>query len=256
MLNDTITYDQPLNEIIRVCMRLEYLFTQIDHLIPDTSTLGTRNIINYLINILQILDRPDLKSKLAKELGQLHTNLLRYSKLPGVDPLKFATVASKLNDLSRSLIDSSGKIGHRLRDIEFLNSLRMHLASPGGACSFDLPLYHYWLEQPAVNRQQIIKDWLQEFSEVRMTTELVLDIVRNNGKTEEKSAVHGFYQELLDAQLNLRMIRIHVENSQLAFPEMSIGRHFMSVRWFYPDIMKKPAQFPDNLQFWISYCSF
>src|SRR3990167_4743370 len=66
---DKIIYEQPLNEIIRVCLRLELLFQQIDHRLNDISILGTREIVSLVINVLNILDRPDLKAKLAKELN-------------------------------------------------------------------------------------------------------------------------------------------------------------------------------------------
>ena len=187
-MNDMIIYDQPLNEIIRVCLRLEQLFEQIDHQLNDTSTMGTRNVLSYIINVLHILDRPDLKSKLAKELTHHHANFVRYGHLPNFDQERFAKTLQQLDEFSRSLIDSSGKVAWRLRDIELLNTLRMHLASPGGGCSFDIPLYHFWLQQPALTRQEVIKDWLTDFAQIRSIVALVLDIVRNGKR--RKTAVH------------------------------------------------------------------
>lgn len=254
-MNETIIYDQPLNEIIRVCLRLEQLFEQIDHQLNDTSLLGTRNIITYIINVLHLLDRPDLKAKLAKELSHVLSNLLRYGHHPMVDSQSLVDLTQQLEELSRNLIDSSGKIGHRLRDIELLNMLRLHLASPGGGCSFDIPLYHYWLQQPPEIRQTTIADWLNEFTQIRSAVALLLDLVRKNGKVEHKTAIHGFHQELLDPQSNLRMIRIGIAREVSAYPEISIGRHFLSVRFYFPDIEKRPTQYTENLPFCITYCN-
>ncbi|EKD69796.1 MAG: hypothetical protein ACD_46C00725G0002 [uncultured bacterium] len=254
-MDNTIIYEQPLNEIIRVCLRLEQLFLQIDHQLNDTSILGTRNVISFIINILHILDRPDLKSKLAKEISHHSANLMRYGQTPNVDTKKLNQLIEKLDELSRVLIDSSGKIGHRLRDIELLNNLRLHLASPGGGCSFDIPLYHMWLEQSFETRQAIINDWLNDFGQIRAAVSLVLDLVRKNAKHETKTAVHGFYQELLDPQSNLRMIRIGIPRTIFAYPEVSVGRHFLSVRFFMPDIDKRPSQYAENLEFILTYCT-
>lgn len=255
MNKNAIIYDQPLNEVIRVCLRLEQLFQQIDHQLNDNSTLGTRNLISFIINVLHILDRPDLKAKLAKELTHLLANLMRYGKAPDVDSEKLSQLTEKLETLSRSLIDSSGKIGHRLRDVELLNTLRLHLASPGGGCSFDIPLFNYWLQQSAEVRQTTINHWLSEFTEIKNAVILVLDIVRHNAKIEQRTAIHGFHQELLDPQSNLRMIRVGIDRSLAAYPEISIGRHFLSVRFFFPDIETKPTQYSHNLTFWIAYCN-
>jgi cell division protein ZapD len=254
-MKKTIVYEQPLNEVIRVCLRLELLFEQIDHQLGDTSTLGARNVVNMIINVLHLLDRPDLKAKLAKELGHHLASLQRYGNQPAIDTVKLNNIMSQLDDLSRILIDSSGKIGHRLRDIELLNTLRLHLASPGGGCSFDIPLYHYWLEQDVESRQATIKDWLSDFAQIRSAVTLVLDLVRKSAKIENKNAVHGFHQELLDPQANLRLIRIGIENAIPAYPEMSVGRHFLSVRFFFPDIEKRPSQYSEHLPFWLAYCN-
>lgn len=255
-MNNAIIYEQPLNEIIRVCLRLELLFQQIDHQRNDTSQFATRNIITLIINVLHLLDRPDLKIKLAKELSHLLSNLMRYGNLPEIDAEKLNSLTSQLEGHAKDLIDSSGKIGQRLRDFELLNTLRLHLASPGGGCSFDIPIYHYWLQQPAEIRQATINDWLNDFAQIKTIVDLILDLVRKNAKTEQKEAVHGFHQELLDPQSNLRMIRIWIDRAIPAYPEISVGRHFLSLRYFRgPDIEKRPVQYTENLSFWIAYCN-
>jgi cell division protein ZapD len=254
MNTDATIYEQPLSEIIRVCLRLEQVFQQIDHQLVDSSTLGTRNVIHFIINVLQLLERPDLKAKLAKEISHHQSNLKRYGTLPNIDSSKLNAITEQLDELSHTLIESSGKIGQRLRDIELLNTLRLHLASPGGGCSFDTPLYHNWLQQPAAIRAATIDDWLQDFAQVRAAVTLVLDIVRKHSRIEEKTAIHGFHQELLDPQSNLRLIRIGIDPKLHTFPEISVGRHFLSIRFYSPDIFKRPIQFPDNLLFTLAYC--
>jgi cell division protein ZapD len=125
----------------------------MDHQIQDPTELGTRNVIASIINLLQLLDRPDLKAKLAKELSHQTSLLVRLQNTPEIDHEKLNILLKQLEDLARRFIDSSKKIGQNLRDVELLNNLRLHLASPGGGCSFDIPLYHYWLNQPAPERQ-------------------------------------------------------------------------------------------------------
>ena len=91
--------------------------------------------------------------------------------------------------------------------------------------------------------------------QIRTAVELVLDLVRKNSKIDEKTAIHGFHQELLDPQSNLRMIRISIPPHIPAYPEISVGRHFLSVRFFAPDIEKRPVQYSDNLSFQLAYCN-
>jgi cell division protein ZapD len=253
MIENTIIYEQPLNELIRVCLRLEQLFFQMDHQVHDNSALGTRNTIVNINNTLQLLDRPDLKAKLAKELGHHLSNLMRLENTPQIDQQKLRQLLRQLDDLIRCFIDSSGKIGQNLREIELLNTLRLHLASPGGGCCFDVPLFHHWLQQPEEKREAIIKKWISEFDNIRTTVTLILQLIREGGRIIETSADQGFYQELLDPQLNLRLIRVAIPRGIAAYPEISVGRHFLSVRFYTPSIQDRPAQCTNNLSFWLSY---
>lgn len=254
-MTDIITYDQPLNEVIRLCLRLEQIFEQLQHQTLDLSMLGSRHIIGLIINLLQLLDRPDLKAKLAKELSQLLTSLMRYGHSPNIDANKLNDLTQQIEQAYQRLITSNGKIGQRLRELELLNALRLQIATPGSGCSFDTPVYHYWLSQPEAKRRETITDWLSDFQEIRSIVKLILNLVRQNAKTENRVAVHGFYQELLDPQSSLRMIRLSVNKAHAAFPEMSIGRHFLSVRFHIPDIKQRPAQFTEDLPFSIAYCN-
>lgn len=255
MADKVIVYEQPLNELIRVCLRLEQLFDQIDHLLADHSALGTRNTILAIINLLNLLDRPDLKAKLAKELSY-HANLLtRLENTPEIDHKKLHNILQQLDELSRCFIQSSGKIGQNVREVELLNNLRLHLATPGGGCSFDIPVYHYWLQQPLEERTAAIKNWMEEFNNIRLAINLTLQLIRESTKAQTKTADKGFYQELLDPQINLRLIRVAIPCNIAAYPEISFGRHFLGVRFLTPNINERPTQYTGNLDFSLSYCN-
>lgn len=254
MADNILIYEQPLNELVRVCLRLEQLFQQIDHQVADTSALGTRDVLAAMINLLNLVDRPDLKAKLAKELTHHMTMLTRLENTPEIDEKKLHELLQQIDELVRSFIDTNGKIGQPLRDLELFNTLRLHLSTPGGACSFDMPFYHHWLQQPSKERHAMIKSWLAEFNNVRAATEIILRLIRESTKVQPKTAEKGFYQELLDPQLNLRLIRVGVPNTIEAFPEISISRHFMGIRFFDPNIHERATQYKQDLPFWLSYC--
>lgn len=254
MAADNIIYEQPLNELVRVCLRLEQLFNQIDHHFADSSIQGTRNLVATIIQLLNLLDRPDFKTKLAKELSQQMTFLTRLEKTPEIDHKKLHDLLHQLDELTRILIDSNGKIGQNLREIELFNTLRLHLSSPGGGCSFDIPVYHYWLQQSLQDRHATIASWLEEFSKIRLAVNLTLQIIREGTKIQSKTAEKGFYQELLDPHVNLRLIRVSVPPTVPAYPEISVSRHFVCVRFFSPSIHERPAQYLKTLPFAISYC--
>lgn len=255
MVDNVIIYEQPLNELIRVCLRLEQLFLQIDHSISDTSPIGSRNLIVLIISVLHLLDRPDLKAKLAKELNHQMALLSRLENTPEIDRTKLREILRQLDELSRWFIESSGKMGQNLRDIELLNNLRLHLSSPGGGCSFDIPVFYYWLNQPAEMRLATLKSWLTEFNNIRIACDLLLRLVREGSKSQLKTAQQGFYQELLDPQTNLRLVRVAISKDVKASAEISVGRHFLGVRFFVPNIKERPTQYMHDLQFSLTHCT-
>lgn len=254
-MDKPITYEQPLSEIFRACLRLESLFEQLDHQLKDSSFMGTRNTITIIINILQLLDRPDLKAKLAKELSHQTSQLVRLENMPQTDKEKLREIVHQLEELSRCFIDSSGKIGQNLRDIALLNNLRLHLMTPGGGLSFDIPIYNYWLNRPEAERLDTVKSWLTEFQHVRTAIQLLLRLVRESTPLQLKTATHGFYQELLDSQQNIRLIRVSLADNTDAYPEISVGRHFMSIRFYEPQIGSRPTPYQHNISFGLAYCN-
>ena len=96
-MSDVVIYEQPLNELTRVCLRLEHLLAQADHEMKDDSIEGTRNTLSTLISILQLLERPDLKAKLAKEIGQQIRSLSRHENSPAVDQTKLKELLQSIN---------------------------------------------------------------------------------------------------------------------------------------------------------------
>lgn len=254
-MTNVIIYEQPLNEIFRVCLRFEYLFTSINHYLDDHSFIASRNIITTIINIMNLLDRPDLKTKLAKELTQLTQQLLRLENAHDMDKSKLYNTVDQLNELSNFFINNKGKIAYNLYTSSLLNNLRLHIITPGGGLNFDVPVYHYWLNQPDELRLTQIKEWLKEFDQIITAVTLLLKILRQSAKLMNKIAENGFYQELLDSQQRLSLIRITVPKEVAGYPEISVSRHFVSIRFFIPEISSRPLPCQTNINFGLAYCS-
>lgn len=63
MLN-AILYEQPLNERIRLFLRLEHFFIHTFHFLEETAVPDTQAGVAALIEILTILDRNDIRSEI------------------------------------------------------------------------------------------------------------------------------------------------------------------------------------------------
>lgn len=254
MWKTTHLFEQPVNEHIRVCLRLEHLFQQAMENLPGTSAWNSRLVISALIDILNLLDRPDLKTKLTKELSRHLSTFSRLEQTPHIDTKKLSELLLELEELVDLLHDTSGKFGQELRNSDFLNTIRQHLPTPGGACGFDTPAYHLWLEQPATDRIAHLAHWLQSFETIYAAATLLLRLTRQNSAPQIKTAVNGFYQNTLDPQAPCQLVRVAIPNELKLYPEISVGRHGICIRFFSLALGERQPPVTEDIVFKLTTC--
>ena len=70
----TILYEHPLNERIRNYLKLEQLFTQVNHCDASNILVNHQVFFNALFAIIDTLERSDIRGDLIKDLAKLHLN--------------------------------------------------------------------------------------------------------------------------------------------------------------------------------------
>lgn len=254
MSAENIVFEQPVNELMRACMRLEHLFHQAIQHMTSTSVWGSRTALNAMTDILSILDRPDLKTKLTKELCRHLASFGRLEQTPHVDRQKLSHVLIELENVIDKLQATNGKFAQDLRDNEFLSSIRQHLLNPGGACSFDIPAYHLWLQRPPAERTVNLKSWFSQFIVIQTAINLLLRLTRGSSIPQPKTAQEGFYQTTLDAQLSCQLIQVILSADTDLFPEISVGRHGIFIRFHTLSVQGRPMQTSQDVHFKLSTC--
>jgi cell division protein ZapD len=76
----------------------------------------------------------------------------------------------------------AGKTGQYLRENEWLMNIRSRAAIPGGACEFDLPSYHHWLNRDVELRRRDLMAWIQPLLPIRDGLAIVLRLLRASGR--------------------------------------------------------------------------
>ncbi|MBX9587111.1 MAG: cell division protein ZapD [Gammaproteobacteria bacterium] len=256
MLNNTpkITFEQPMNEHVRLCLRLEHLFKQLDENLPIETEWGSRVALSAVLEILNVVDRPDLKTKLTKALSQHSAKLAQLEKSPQVDKEKLHELLKEIDRLNETLFNLPGKIGAALRENEFLNNIRQYTYNPGGACNFCLPSYQLWLRQPSPHRTQTLNAWIKHFVNIRETVFLLLNLIRNGAVSSQQIARDGFYQQALDPNNPCELVRVSLPENIGIYPEISVGRHRMSVRFLLENLHDRPKQLQNEITFDLNIC--
>jgi len=251
---DTIIYEHPLNEKMRTLLRLEHQFQQVSHYLPQSDVWASRAAIDGLLDMVSIFTRADIKADLIKELDRQREKLARIRRTPGIDTERLDIILDNLEKATGKIYQINGQIGHAMRSNEFLKSILQRNSIPGGTCAFDLPYYHYWLQQPHETRQAEIGGWLGTLEPIQTAVELILSLIRSSTSPTRETARGGLYQKSLDAQAPVQLIRVGIQRGIPLFAEISGGKHRFTIRFLEPSEEERPAPTREDVAFSLNTC--
>ena len=254
-MENRLIYEHPLNERVRTLLRIENLFNRIAHYSTSTDIPDMRLSITLLIGLNELLKLSDIQNELLRELERCHSILQALEGKPGVDAYKLKHILSDLNKYADTIRDNDYQPGAALDEDELIIAIRQKDSLTGGACNFDLPAYHYWLNRSTFARQQCLRAWQEDLSIINMSTNLILSLVRGSAVAKKVTAEEGFYQESLDSDTPHQLIRIITARGLKCFPEISGGKHRMTVRFMEQEAtQKRPVQTEKNVDFDLHFC--
>lgn len=252
-----ITYEFPLNENVRIFMRLEQLFLQLDYFTKSSNIFDKRAAITVFLEIMAIFSRNDLKSKLLKTLDVHIQTLHKIASNPvnDVDTLKLDTILSDLTAISKKLYQTNGKIELHMLKSDLFQSILQRSSIPGGTCSFDLPIFHYWLEQDSDHQTDNLLHWTEPFTDTRQAINLILTLIRQSNTPTQEVAESGFFQLDIDTTRSYQLLIVSLEKSLPCFAEISGGKHRFTVRFIKPTSGDNgPSQLSQNIPFLLTQC--
>ena len=112
-----------------------------------------------MIEIGDLLSRTDIKGELIKELERVHAKLNSLRSNPAVDKQALEDAIADVSPLVSTLKQSSCQPGASLRNDELITQFKQRVTIPGGTCSFDLPAFHFWLQQDNTIRSDGLRRW-------------------------------------------------------------------------------------------------
>lgn len=249
-------FEHPLNERVRIFLRLEHLLEKVEHFADQDSPWDTRAAVEALIDVMAITARADIKTELIKEIDRNLSTLARLSHQPGVDPAALRQISDQLEQAAAGLHALPGSIGATARDDDFLKAVAQRSSIPGGACSFDLPFYQHFLMKPQPRRRAQIDHWLAELQPVTAAIRLVLSLARTSARPRQIVAASGFFQEALDPQTPAQLVRIGLGPELAVFPEVSGHKNRFSIRFLQPNGNGRPAPADADIPFALTCCVF
>jgi len=194
--------------------------------------------------MLNLLDRPDLRSKFAQELARHLSNLSRFQTTPEVCHDKLNRIIDELNTHIHIIHANNGKFAHELRTNAFINSIQSHHATPGSSCGFNTPAYQLWLASAPNIRRDQLKAWLHHFNDVHDISRLLLRMTRDSGMMRDEMA----------PQAPCQLIRVSIDNDYQVFPRISVGRYGISIRFLSANLTARAEIAPKTVPFKLATC--
>lgn len=219
-------FEFPLNEKIRNFLRLEYLLSQVTQ-VETTDPDSCLQFFHSLFDLIELLERMDIRQDLIKDLERIEVDLARWEQLPSVNQQSILDLKTEVCGM---LVDLRGntRLTRTLKADKFLASIRQRFAIPGGCCGFDLPQLHLWLNRPAGEHQEQIAHWVKQLSLLNSGIRICLQVLRERGRFSSVQANSGFFQDSAEGK---QLVRIRMVEDTSCYPTVSGSKHRFSVRF-------------------------
>lgn len=150
-----MVYEHPLNERMRLFLRLEFVLRNLDDSLGGDQVWHHRATVMHLLDLADLLTRSDLRAEVIRELERLAGILTTMQSAPEVDRSRLQAVLDQLDAEVDRLHRIPLPFAQRLMESDMIGQLRKRHNLALGNCDFDQPAYRWWLARPGAVRQRI-----------------------------------------------------------------------------------------------------
>lgn len=256
-MTTAIRYDYPLNERIRLLLRLELLFSQFDYGAANDGIWHSRLALAALFELLELTSRAEPKSEISRELERQGRVFGALKNRPGIDDGALDRVLDRIERTAAELRATGPAVFETLQNHGFLTAVRQRNSIPGGSSPFDLPELHHWLQlTPPATRRDQLERWLQPLLPLRSGGQLVLELLRSSATPRRCLAAGGLYQQTFDNDPTPQLLRMEIAAEQAVFPEISGDRHRCAIRFMHQASPDEPIQpIGRDIEFQLACCA-
>ncbi len=250
-------YEQPLNEKIRLFMRLSYLMKRFNHHLEEPDPVNCQAAIMVLLELYNLSSRLDVKNA-ALHILDIQTQAVRQADgMEGVDHSRVIRILDKLEEKSKRLYSFRGQLGQHLKSHNFLNILKQRASIAGGINDLDVPLFNYWLNTPTQERIKDLRAWARPYEIAYEAIELLMDLIYQSKEVSKAVAEGGFYQASLRPEIDYQILSLELDDNIELYPEISAGKQRFSIRFVdASNLEEKGKQIIQDVKFTLTLYSF
>jgi len=248
-----LSYEHPLNEHIRTLLRLEGLFKKVLFHIKGGDQSDHHYALNLLLEMLRMVGRKDLIQDLIHGLNKQVLSMQSLTGNPSISP----EVLRKTLEKTKESVDMlrNKRSNPSISKNEWLMNIKKRSSIPGGACGFDMPSYHYWLNKSLEERNQDFEVWLSELLPMYKAIKMTLHLLRSSGAESDYVAEHGAYQQSITPSKKIQLLKISMPNDSRYYPEISGNKYIININYYMASHFEKKNASNDNVHFKMALCN-
>ncbi len=232
---ESIHYFFPLTKRARLIIKIKSLLDEFCDLQEKADSLSSKRALESIFELLQLIERIEIKMELAKES----------------EKFMLVTLDEKILSLKKDiaeLLNTQGKVGENLRANPSLQLLQKRLILTGGACEFDTPSLHSWLEGPTKLRKHDLNTIYLNFE---LLHKAIISIVKGYNdyiELSKKELSNGIIQINPKPQSSIIVIKIPNNKSDL-YPEVSLSLKAVFIKiWSQKSLLEKNIPYDGHLE--------
>ncbi|KTD23443.1 Protein of uncharacterised function (DUF1342) [Legionella lansingensis] len=225
MFEDTITFQLPTHYLPKIALRIESLYQTIQQACKETHPVIHHYALKNVIEVIKLIEKPELKSRLLKELMRIEHASNKANTTTISDNL-YNHLCSQIQILTHVV----GRFGGDIHQNSFLQSIRVSQATHSSDCEMYSPQLLLWLESKPELRQRDLASWLNSLRTLYSVVSLYLALLRDTAKFNKIDMLNGFYQRPLPPKTSCHLILLRIEKSFGIVPRMQLGHHGLSLR--------------------------
>ena len=224
MGDQTIVFQLATHYLPKIALRLECLFLTIEQACEETHPVIHHYALKNIIEILKLVEKPELKSRFLKELMRIE-HALNKSQTNISDAL-YADLFTQIQHLNHV----AGRFGEQIQHNAFLRSILIEHSIQHSDCELHSPQLLLWLEKDAMKRQGDLTAWLSHLKTLYRTVTVYLSLLRGTAAFDKIDLFNGFYQQSLPSKTSCHLILLRMDKHCGIVPKMQLGHHGLSLR--------------------------
>ena len=230
MQNQEIIYQQSPQFLAKVSIRIENLLAYVHEGTHQSHPIIHHCALKNIIELLKIIEKPELKSRFTKEFLRLEYTLSKI--LPEQSP----ELWHKFKETALHLQNRVSRLSNKIFNNHFLHSMRAKIPESWQECELQTPHLYRWLHQSSKYRKDYLQSWLEDLADIENIVQIYLSVLRFFLNYNSVLVHKGYYHQLIYSNPSCQLIVIKVNNDIPAIPKIQIGNNSLSV--YFNDLLK------------------